>query len=71
MDLNESPEIRWFEKYSGCRMCRKPSAGILRGTQNQSFGDHCVKCADKRIRDSKKAREQIARAEARALGKEG
>lgn len=57
--LEDSPSIRWFDAYSTCRMCGKKSDGILRGDQNQSYGDHCRKCADKRIAASARVREQI------------
>jgi len=53
--LAESPEIRWFEEFPKCR-CGKVANGILRGTQNQSFGHHCSRCANARLRASEKAR---------------
>ncbi len=57
--VDESPSIRWFDAYSTCRMCGKKSDGLLRGDRNESYGDHCRKCADKRIADSKRVREQL------------
>lgn len=57
--LEESPSIRWFDAYSPCRVCRKQSDGILRGDQNQSYGDHCRKCAEKRIAASARVREVL------------
>lgn len=54
--LEDSPEIRWFKKFPVCARCGKNSHGILRGSQNQSFGHHCLKCADKRIAASKRVR---------------
>lgn len=59
--LEENPDVQWFERIERkCRMCGKPSNGILRGTRNESFGEHCQKCADKRIAAAKKVRAQIA-----------
>lgn len=60
--LRESPDIRWFEqRESKCDRCGKAAQGILRGSQNESFGPHCKRCAEKRIKDSAKAREQLAK----------
>ena len=53
--LSESPNIQWFEAFPRCR-CGKASAGILRGTRNESYGHHCKACADKRIRNSERVR---------------
>jgi len=61
--MSETPRLRWFEAYSPCRICGGKSAGLLRGVSNESYGDHCKKCADRRlklsaaIRDAEKARE--------------
>lgn len=57
--LPETPDLRWFDAYPTCRMCGKPSAGILRSSNNSSYGDHCKKCADKRLALSKKVREGL------------
>lgn len=57
--LTESPEIQWFDPYPKCRVCRKVSHGILRGTRNESYGDHCTRCASKRIKAALKARKQL------------
>lgn len=60
--MDESPHVQWFEPYSKCR-CGKPAAGVLRGTRNESFGAHCKRCAEKRIKDSLRVRKQIAERE--------
>lgn len=60
MILEESPSVQWFDPYGKCR-CGKKSDGILRGTRNESYGDHCRKCAEKRIAAAKRVREQIAK----------
>lgn len=52
----ETPNLRWFENYSTCRQCGKRPDGILRGVQNESYGPHCQKCADRRLKASAKAR---------------
>jgi hypothetical protein len=58
--LSEATEIRWFEKLPRCG-CGKTATGILRGTQNQSFGHHCDGCATKRLKASAKERESLAK----------
>lgn len=59
--MSETPRLRWFEAYSSCRACAKPAAGILRGEGNESYGPHCRKCAECRLRASKLEREKLAR----------
>lgn len=54
--MSETTELRWFEKFPKCARCGKTAEGILRGTQNQSYGYHCSRCAEKRLKDSAKAR---------------
>lgn len=56
--LDETPRLRWFEAYSHCR-CGKPAAGILRGDGNESYGPHCQKCAERRLRQSELVRKQL------------
>lgn len=71
----ETTELRWFDAYAKCSQCGGVSHGILRGSRNESWGDHCRKCAEKRLKASRKAREaeaKVANAEAdRALAKAG
>lgn len=60
---NETTELRWFRKRDfDCRMCRKRGVGSLMGTRNEDYGIHCQKCADRRLRDSAKAREMESKA---------
>jgi len=54
--IAETTELRWFEEYGECRRCGKQAAGILLGVTNNSYGPHCKKCADKRLKDSARAR---------------
>jgi len=54
----ETTELRWFDAYPKCRQCGGVSRGILRGSRNESWGDHCKRCAEKRLRNSRKAREE-------------
>jgi hypothetical protein len=61
--MTETPRLRWFEVFSACRMCAKPSQGILRGLENESYGPHCRKCAEMRLARSKTERERIERNE--------
>ncbi len=57
--MSETPDLRWFEVTDRkCSRCNKRANGILRGSRNESFGPHCQKCADKRLKDSAHVREQ-------------
>lgn len=58
----EAPWLRWFEEFPSCSQCRKPSAGILRGGRNESYGHHCKRCAERRLKASEKARAALRRA---------
>ena len=58
---NETTELRWFEDLPRCG-CGRPSAGILRGSRNESYGHHCKRCAEKRLRASERARAALAKA---------
>lgn len=58
--LEDSPEVQWFEKTEAKCRCGKRATGILRGRQNQSFGPHCEKCANKRIAAAKRVRARLA-----------
>ena len=58
--MRETPNLRWFEQHSQCGMCGKASAGILRGSQSESYGQHCKKCAEKRLKASEKERQQVS-----------
>ncbi len=53
----ETVHLRWFEEFPNCA-CGRPSNGILKGDRNQSYGHHCKKCADKRLKASAKERER-------------
>lgn len=57
--MDETPELRWFEAFPRCS-CGKPSNGILRGSQNQSYGHHCNACAARRLKASDKVRKRLA-----------
>ena len=55
--MSETPDLRWFEVTDRrCAMCGKRASGLLRGSANQSFGPHCQKCADRRLKASEKVR---------------
>lgn len=55
--MAETPALRFFEAYPACMGCGRAAAGVLRGDCNQSYGAHCKRCADRRLKDSAKARE--------------
>lgn len=65
MTRDETPDLQWFKTYPPCRMCGKKSDGLLMSRRNESYGDHCKKCADKRLKDSKMVREEEAQSLAR------
>lgn len=53
----ETADLRWFERTDmKCGQCGKRATGILRGVRNESYGHHCQRCADKRLKASEKAR---------------
>jgi translation initiation factor 2 beta subunit (eIF-2beta)/eIF-5 len=58
--LEDTPSLRWFDKYPACRMCGKKAEGLLMSDRNESYGAHCQKCADKRLKVSAKVRTQLA-----------
>lgn len=55
--MSETIHLRWFNPHGTCRQCSKKSDGVLMGSSNESYGEHCKKCADKRLKASKKQRE--------------
>lgn len=55
--INETPDLRWFKAYPLCRMCGNKSDGLLYDKRNESYGNHCKKCANKRLDLSKQVRE--------------
>lgn len=57
--LSESPDLRWFEDCyrQKCHRCGKRADGILRGKMNESYGAHCQRCADARLKASQKVRD--------------
>lgn len=58
---SESPSLRWFEAFPVCK-CGKKSEGILRGDRNDSYGHHCRRCADKRLKESARVRAALSKA---------
>ncbi len=56
--MGETTELRWFEEFPRC-VCGRVSQGILRGSQNQSYGHHCKRCAERRLKASEKARARL------------
>jgi hypothetical protein len=59
--LRETPDLRWFDPFASCQMCGKSAAGLLRGVRNESYGAHCQRCADKRLKQSQNVREMLAK----------
>lgn len=58
--MSETPNLRWFEKtQTKCAQgCGRVATGILRGSRNESYGPHCVSCAEKRLKASEKTRKE-------------
>jgi ribosome-binding protein aMBF1 (putative translation factor) len=59
--LQETPDLRWFDPYPPCRMCGKKADGNLMSVRNERYGEHCKRCADKRLKLSKEVREMLAK----------
>jgi hypothetical protein len=60
MELSETPNLQWFRgRDFNCRQCGKRGDGNLMGRQNEDYGIHCKRCADKRLAASKKVRESL------------
>lgn len=58
--MAETTQLRWFEQFPRCARCGKTAQGILRGSCNESYGHHCLRCAERRLKDSEKARSLTA-----------
>lgn len=56
----EPDPVRWFDGLGSCR-CGKPATGKLRGPRNESYGNYCRPCAEKRL---KRAEQERAEADA-------
>ena len=50
--MSETPHLRWFEEWGRCSQCRAKADGLLRGTCNESYGPHCKRCAERRLKAS-------------------
>lgn len=60
--MGETPDLRWFESTERrCHGCGKRATGILRGARNESYGPHCERCANKRLKDSERTRAALSR----------
>jgi hypothetical protein len=53
-------DVRWFDALGACRECPAPATGKLMGSRNESYGQYCRKCADKRLARAKLEREAVA-----------
>lgn len=49
---------RWFDALGSCHGCGKKATGVLRGTQNQSMGPYCERCAEARIKKAQRERDK-------------
>jgi hypothetical protein len=57
--LPETPDLQWFDPYPPCRMCGKKADGVLMSVRNERWGEHCRRCADKRLKLSAQVREML------------
>lgn len=64
--MSETTELRWFEAFPKCEGCGSVAHGLLRGRQNESYGYHCRRCADRRLKASEKARRAATKRPVRA-----
>lgn len=55
--MSETPNLRWYDEFPNCG-CGKVAGGILRGVGNESYGYHCKRCAERRLKASAKVREK-------------
>lgn len=60
----------WFDALGSCR-CGKPATGKLMGPRNESYGQSCGSCADKRLKRAKQERDAVAEYEAGRAALEG
>ena len=56
--MTEHDQLRYFEEFPRCMQCGKIAHGNLRGNRNESYGPHCMTCANKRLKASKAVRDQ-------------
>ena len=55
--MTETTKLKWFEETASKCSCGKWATGILRGSRNESYGPHCKRCAEKRLRNSESERQ--------------
>lgn len=53
-------QVRWFEALGQCAACARPATGKLRGPQNESYGNYCRSCAEKRLAKAERERKREA-----------
>jgi len=54
---NIPDQVRWFERtVQKCQVCGKTATGVLRGPANESYGHHCDRCAERRLKKAEKER---------------
>ena len=63
--MSETTQLRWFDGINTkCDRCGRRAVGILRGSQNESYGPHCKSCANSRLKASERERERERKREA-------
>jgi hypothetical protein len=50
-------QVRWFDALGSC-ICGKPATGVLRGPRNESYGAHCRRCAEARLKKAERERDR-------------
>lgn len=68
--MAETTELRWFEEFPKCH-CGQKSQGILRGSRNESYGHHCKRCAERRLKVSERERKLALKLTGQPLGRPG
>lgn len=56
---DEPDPVRWFNALGTCNRCGKPAQGKLMGPRNESYGNYCTRCAEKRLIKAEELRKRF------------
>ena len=56
---DEPDPVRWFNALGACSSCGKPAHGKLMGPCNESYGNYCTRCAEKRLTKAEALRKRF------------
>ena len=57
---DEYADLRWFDKFGKCS-CGANATGNLMNSRNEKWARACDRCAQKRLKASKKLRDDLAK----------